>query len=437
MMPKGLMIFVMFVLAAMLVCIGCSDRGTGVPTSSSEKWGIFPAADHSYDKDLSFQLSNLNEVWLGAMYIPTVAMPPPTGTSEPVPVLILLPPQDGDKFYYFHAGLFELAQEMIASGEIQPMVIMCPANAEAFGGFFYGNSMPAGRGDSIIGGSMISDYLRNRIPATIENNPSKRGIGGIGMGAYGAFRAALKHPGTFGSITVSDGPLDFDGANGTSGLISLFDDAMAEQWSIYPTADFDSNFTYNEFDSGNAVTSLPISRLFIGGGLAFSPHDTLVDWTYNSLQDYVINQKFSIDDSSTLISDLVRRPYNPPDGEPDSLYDFNFHLPFADTTGTGSSVFQPSPATWPLWMQNNLDSMHAQAGGSPLTGVNIWVAHNPDAKWNYYQMTESWIQTLEAQPGYTVQKHMYSGFDGPISGDEALYDLMQEMLIFHSESFGD
>ena len=212
---------------------------------------------------------------------------------------------------------------------------------------------------------------------------------------------------------------------------------MAEQLSIYPTMDFDSSFTYNEFDSGNAVISLPISRLFIGGSLAFSPHDTLVDWTYNALQDYVINQKFSIDDSSTLISELIRRPYNPPDGEPDSLYDFHFHLPFADTTGTGSSVFQPSPVTWPLWMRNNLDSLHAQAGGSPLTGVNIWVAHNPDAKWNYYQMTESWIQTLEAQPGYTVQKHMYSGFDSPITGDEALYDLLREMLIFHSESFGD
>ncbi len=478
-MPRYVLTFSLLVAAlALFPGLGCEDRGTGVPLMSYDTddpyahWGINTLADHSYDKDLALQLRNADEMWLGSLYTPRVSMSPAYGGEDRItPLLILLPPQDGDKFHFFKAGLFELVQEMIASGEIQPMHIYCPANALAFGGFFYGNSMPAGRTDSILGDRMMS-WLQTNYP-NIDPRASKHGIGGFGMGAYGAFRATFKHPGTFSSISVTDGPLDFDGPGNHTGLMELFDDAMSEQQSLtdYNTltavlteigtlidttldtiddttidttvdtitlidtsyAPLDT-FTYKKFDSGDAYISLPLSRLFIGGALAFSPHDTLVNWDYNEYQDYVIYSKLTIDDTSTLITDVVHREY----GEPgDDEFDFDFHLPFCDTAGTGWPHFQPDPTIWPLWMRNNLDSLHESASVfRPLTGVDIWIGTNPDAKWNYHEMTESWIKTLTEDFNYDVEVYHYGSFNGkPVTDDEYLYDLLRQILIFHSKSF--
>jgi len=478
-MPRYVLILSMLAIAsALLLALGCNDRGSGIPSAPYDtEWGLHPSADHSYDKDLALQLRNPDEMWSGSMYIPRVTMDLPHGENKKAPVLILLPPQDGNRYYFFKAGLFDLAQKMIASGEIQPMYIYCPRNAHAFGGFFYGNSMPAGRADSIIGSRMI-EYLKGRYP-NIYPQASKHGIGGVGMGAYGAFRAALKHPFAFASITVTDGPLDFDGPGDHTGFLDLFDEAVAEQQlltayntlepvftdigtlfdttydttldtiadtiididtSIDTSTIVDTNFvpadtfTYKKFDSGDAYISLPLSRLFIGGSLAFSPHDTFVDWEYYYMGSYEIFQKFSIDDSSTLISDLVHREYGDP---ADTEFDFDFHLPFKDTAGTAYPYFQPSPVIWPLWMRNNLDSLHESAPYfKPLRDVDIWIATNPEAKWNYYDMTQSWISTLTETFGYDVDVHIYGSFtDEPLTDDAYLYDLLREMLIYHSESF--
>ncbi|HUV29556.1 MAG TPA: alpha/beta hydrolase-fold protein [Acidobacteriota bacterium] len=445
-MPRHAVLFAIFLVSALLTVLGCDDRGTGVPVTSYESWGVWPTSDHSFDRDLALQLNNDGELWTGSTYIPSIAMPPPTGQSKPVPVLILLPPQNGDQLYFLRAGLLELAQEMIEAGEIVPMVIHCPANASAFGGFFYGNSMPAGRADSIIGDRMITEYLATRIPAIIETLRCKRGIGGVGMGGYGALRAAMKHPDMFGSITVSDGPLDFDGADGNSGLMDLFDDALAEQLNIADYSKLDTSivgidttiapidtFTYRKFDSGRGLVTLPLSRLFIGGSLAFSPHDTLVDWVYNYQGNYTINQRFSITDSSTLIDRLVGKIE-----DPQSKWDF--HLPF-------DSLGQVADSIWPLWMTNNLDSIYAQmstvVGYGPLDSINIWIGRNvgmtdgiPDAKWNYYEMTESWVNTLTQVHGLNVNVYDYSSLDAePVRDDEYAYDLLRQMLLFHSKCF--
>ncbi|UCC44016.1 MAG: hypothetical protein JSU65_13030 [Candidatus Zixiibacteriota bacterium] len=459
-MPRHLLLYsTLFVSALLLGLIGCDDRSSGLPTAASYNpyWGDWPLGDHSYDRDLALQLGNPDEMWLGATYIPEAAMPP---TSQTVPVLILLPPQDGDKFYYHRAGLLELAQELIATGEIEPMVIHCPANARAFGGMFYGNSLLAGMADSIISRDMLQ-WIYGIIPSSIETLKSKRGIGGVGMGAYGAFRAALKNTdadgSVFGSISVTDGPLDFDGASGSGGLIPLFPQALAEQptlarYSVLGPESVDTVYLGNDtvidtvwaptdtfnlraFDSGDVFTTLPLSRLFIGGSVAFSPHDTQVDWEWfywlYSPRTGIYSRggpDSIITDSSTMVDSLVG-----------SSVDFQaltlrtlwaYHLPF-DSVGNVSNVI------WPLWMRNNLDSLYWQAGANPFRETNIWIANNADTKWNYGAMTKSWIDFLKGslgEDGITV--HEYSGIEGsPVTEDEQLYDLLREMLIFHSNSF--
>jgi len=457
-------------LVALALGLGCDDRGTNIKTvdtsSIDGQAGLFPDAQHVFVPELTLQLRNPREQLLGAVYVPDEAI---GEDARPVPSLILLAPQGGDKFYYFRAGLEELMKELTMAGKVQPMVIYCVANDDVFGGYFYGNSNPAGMYDSIFSfdeaqmdtatvARDIVQLVHMAYPATIELQ-RKRGIGGVGQGAYGAFRAAISNPDVFGSISVTDGPLDFDGLTGNGGLRTLFDDAMTEQYAYYDahpkidtlfdtisTSPLDIDTSYDtlvfemrrDFDSSK---TMPISGMFIGGSLAFSPNDTLIYY------DRVV-----VAGTTVRVENVVR--YRLTDGLPPAPYDtdgwitlidtlikgddyarnltggMDFHLPF-DENG---DVFPP---IWSMWMRNNLDSIYLREGGSPLANVNIFVASNPGARYQQYAMTQSWLQFLRSR-GVPFEEYSYSGYNGDvISGDESLFDILTEMLIFHSENFGD
>jgi len=52
-------------------------------------------------------------------------------------------------------------------------------------------------------------------------------------------------------------------------------------------------------------------------------------------------------------------------------------------------------------------------------------------------MTQSWLTFLRSQ-NYNITEHPYNSFNGQsVTDDEYLYDLLREMLIFHSENFRD
>ncbi len=424
-------LFILTILAIALVAIlGCDDRGTGIEPNDPGQTisGIGPGLDHAWHPQLGFQLRNPEERFFASVFIPEEALSDP---PRPVPLLVLLAPEYGDRLHFFRAGLEDMVKEMTASGEIQPMLIYCMAGNRTFGGFFYGNSAPAGFYDDILCDSLI-DFLQNERFSAIIDNPSKRGIGGIGQGAYGAFRTALRNPGLFSSISVADGPLDFDGSDGNSGLLDMFQTCLDEQHAYYAakpdanTSDFDFR---TDFDSS---LTMPVSQMFIGGALAFSPNDTVVFFNpYVSVDDLAIDSSWQIahddtltggGDSTTLVTGVVN---NATPG-----LDFDFHMPF-DADG---NVYQP---IWDMWMRNNLENIHTAVGGTPLADMNIWVASNPNAKWNYHDQTQSWITFLGTQ-GYAVEEYDYSSFtDDPITEDEYLYDILREMLIFHSENFGN
>jgi len=446
-------------LAIVLAVVsGCDDRGTNIqPVDLDEqalRSGVDPSPSHAFTPELTLQIRNSQELLRGAAFLPFDATS--MGQQRPIPLLILLAPEGGNQFYYFKAGLAELARELMASGEIQPMVIYCMSNDQTFGGYFYADSDPAGHYDEIFrytpgdGDDDLLEYLHRFYPATIKQ-ASKRGIGGVGQGAYGAFRAAIKNPGVYSSISVTDGPLDFNGSDDVSGLIGLFDDALVEQHANY-ALNPDTNiagdplpFDFNRhFDSS---LTMPISQMFIGGSFAFSPNDTLIDYdrivdtTYGTNPDTIYTTMRLVNvvqyqiadstlpgggDSTTFISGIVRADSRT------RFVNMDFHLPFDNTGFTYGPV-------WSRWMANNLENMHEAAGGNPLTGVSMWFGTNRHARWDYYDMTQSWISYLRT-PGfnYAVEEYEYSSFtDDPITGDEYLFDILREMLIFHSNNFGD
>ncbi len=422
------------ILGILLIGFGCSDRGTNVPVASDiQRWNEFPKADHVFDTLLALQIRNESQLMLGAMYIPKVAVP--ANGAQPVPSLVLLAPETGDKFYYFNHGLLDLMDEMIASGEIQPMVVHCVSNDQVFGGYWYGNSAPAGYYDGIIGApgdSGLVSYVRNIVPATI-NSPAKRGIGGIGTASYGVFRALLKHPGTYTSVTVADGPLDFNGADNASGLIPLFKTAMNEQYANRrPKRDS----LGIKFDS---LAVSPLSMILLGGAFAFSPFDTLVSFSYtparSGLNDSIVritlNSTTSVTDTQTLVTGLVvgMKDYQ--------SYDpcFPFYVDSSHAPNLPGDIYQPM---WNLWLRNNLDSLYVQAGGTPLAGVNMYFSTSSGSPFNYYPMTQSWINYLKNQ-GLSAQitEQPYGGYSGaPDAPSAFVYDLLRKWLKFHSDNFG-
>lgn len=416
-------------ILVLVVLAGCDNRGRNVPTRVNvTEWEVDPTnrvfsdsttpvnanvlsafPDYNFQPELLFQIRNDVAVLEMETYIP------PEAFSEPVPTLVLLAPEGGGDAYYLQHGLLQLVEEMTAAGEIQPMMIVMIGNDPTFDGYFYGNSYAAGFYDRILGDKMV-EKLQFLFPGFI-NDPSKLGIGGVGQGAYGAFRAAIQNPGIYGSISVADGPLDFDGASGTGGLIPYMAQVVASQ-GLTP-----ANFR-TAFDS---VSTDPLTKLFIGGSLAFSPHDTLLYYTLNLNGDIgapvtkTITQRFRRSDTTTLINSMI----GPDD---DSLH---FHLPF---DGTGN----PYAPIWNLWLANNLEELHDNASVSnPLTGVNIWIANSTQASLNYGEQTASWIQTLR-NDGYAPEVYNYTGYAGyPATNGKVVYDLMKKMLKFHSDSFGD
>jgi hypothetical protein len=95
------------------------------------------------------------------------------------------------------------------------------------------------------------------------------------------------------------------------------------------------------------------------------------------------------------------------------------------------------PSTWSRWMANNLDTLLAQAGGSPLNGVAMWFGTSTQADYGFHTMTMSWINTLQ-NAGYDPTVFSYSGTDAhPATGSTYTYSLIREMLVFHSQAFGE
>jgi len=417
-------------ILTLVLSAGCTDRGPNVPDRPVSEGGIMEELDHDFFQELFLQIGR-NASTKGPrvplqikMYTPEGSIPwIHGGQGKPVPLLVLLPPQDGKAYYFFDHGLKQLADELIAEGAIKPMAIACVENAPFFGGYFYaGHSAPAGDYDTLIGRSLL-EYLYNSTGGVL-NDSLPVGIGGVGMGAYGAFRAVLMNKGVFTSVSATDGPLDFDGPNGDGGFVEMFEKALLEQGLLGDPG------WRTKFDSSGAWH---LSRLFIGGALAFSPHDTLVDTSgihqVTSVTSYRMNtipdsQRYIIDDTMTLITEIVK---------PDQ-FNFDFHLPF-DNTG------KPYSLIWNMWLENNLEQIMLDdpSPGSQFRDVRIWIGSSSEFEFgNYRQQTLSWIDWLRhsALDPQQIEVKEYSGYPGnPATNDQYIYDLMRDILIFHSKAF--
>ena len=122
----------------------------------------------------------------------------------------------------------------------------------------------------------------------------------------------------------------------------------------------------------------------------------------------------------TLITEVVKR----------DQFNFDFHLPF-DSSGKAYNLI------WDMWLANNLESL-LNDNPDALDGVKTWFGTTKEWVFgNYHEQTDSWAKTLLAKYDSTqVQVREYSGYPGnPATNDQYIYDLMREILIFHSKAF--
>lgn len=419
-------LYIVAAIAALsiLVLSGCSDRGTNVPTRTDTfGWTWLPQETPPFTPDLTLQRANPD----GQLRMTVWASQRVIRDNAPASLLILLAPGEGDQWFYFEHGLHKICNELDAEGLLDPIVIACVANDRIYGGYFYGNSLPGGLYDNVIGNQLINT-LRFRYPSLITD-PGQQGIGGVGQGAYGAFRAAIKHPGVFSSITAVDGPLDFDGANGNGGMMTLFNDVLFEN-GLTTAVGYSRTVPARQIDS--AMTN-PITRMFIGGSVAFSPHDTALQTTgfrhiESNTNPYTIVNRYQIADSTTLITHLLTGQHLGVVAKTSAI-EFAFHLPFDSTSRTHMP-------TWRRWMANNLDTLLVKQGGTALDDTKIWIATSPESRFTFHEQTASFERFLMEDMDLAVDTLSYVGYPGnPATDNQYLFHLLREMVLYHAANF--
>lgn len=137
-----------------------------------------------------------------------------TDTLTLYPVVYLLHGYGGNyRFWQDFEDISEIADYLISTWEIRPIILVMPDGFNLLGGSFYTNSLAP---DSTDVFGRFEDYITNDVVSYIDNNfntldsVSDRGIIGISMGAYGAMRLAFKHPDVFHAVGAHSGPVAFD-----------------------------------------------------------------------------------------------------------------------------------------------------------------------------------------------------------------------------------
>jgi enterochelin esterase-like enzyme len=110
------------------------------------------------------------------------------------PVLYLLHGYYGGFGEWAEVGVHQAADELILSGEIQPMIIVMPEGEQSY---YVNHGVNGPRWGDYIAQDVVSEIDRNfRTIPTAE----ARAIGGLSMGGTGALHLAFNHPELFGIV---------------------------------------------------------------------------------------------------------------------------------------------------------------------------------------------------------------------------------------------
>jgi enterochelin esterase-like enzyme len=143
----------------------------------------------------------------------------PPGYSEEdtfhrYPFVILLHGYGGNyRFWEDFEAISQIADYLISTFEIEPMILVMPDGFNILGGSFYANSVSSD-GQDVFGN--FEDYIVRDVVNYVKNHYNvldsvvHRGIIGISMGGYGALRLGFRHPDIIHAVAGHSGPVAFD-----------------------------------------------------------------------------------------------------------------------------------------------------------------------------------------------------------------------------------
>jgi S-formylglutathione hydrolase FrmB len=295
-------------------------------------------------------------------------------------------------------GLAETADKLIATGQIQPMIIaMVNCNSYLGGnipaGSFYVNSpSPTSNPDQSLNGKFENFYVDDFMywverSFYVHQDKSYRAIAGHSMGGYGAFRIAMDYDTLFSIVGSMSGPLSF----GDWDLGDAIDHIFTVNGVIDPTFYRDSiDKAYQGPDE--------LTRMFFAMAAAFSPHDT---------SNHDLTSYFKV---------------GPPGNE------YGVDLPFDSTGDIITAVWDNR------WMANDVKTRY-NGNSSKLDDVYIYIDCGDADEFEFNQQSSDFYQGLTSGQKAHSFFEEYSG-GGYLSADNStyLYYRIEKLLKFVSEN---
>jgi S-formylglutathione hydrolase FrmB len=385
------------ILASSLAFVSCSDRE--LPVDVEEPSGLY------YFFGFTSEALNNNVMEDFPVREILIYAPPGYDTYDHrtrYPVLYLLHGFGGDHNYY--RGLYGLAEtmdELINSGEIEPMIVVVPNASNNLGGGFYTNSP-----DTLSGypgqsfGGFYQDFICNEVVDSIDANyktiPLRefRGIAGHSMGGYGAIKLAMLRNDLFGSVSSMSGPLGF---NAQLGNVPGFHGIL----TLIPGV-FDEN-GIEEGDTAGYFAIMPgtqkiLTNMFFAMAAAFSPHD----------------------------------PDNPDTSLAHKLFpgrQYKVDLPF-DAEG------EVDETIWPLWLANDVSTLFLSAYSGVFDSTDLYVdAGNQDDF--FFQLQSQYFAAAAGEYDAIDFFEIYSGSGNNLEPDHMtlINERLRQVIEFHDESF--
>ncbi len=456
-MMKKVFLPIFLVFLFLLIISGCSQRKNPLQTTVNQG-GIFETSI-----DSSFTL--INNV-LGDPFGRSLLVYLPPGYSDSVsrnykfPVLILLHgfKENGSSWDHYYR-IKTVADQMISTGEIQPMVIVMPDGSGRFGGSFFTNSVYA---DSSVFAGKYEDYVTRELFDKIlyDYGVALRGV---------SYKTSPNDSLVFRDSTV----IDTIGCEDTS--ISIPD--CPETLLVMDTTNFllidtvrwvdttitipdTTSFVVNCGISGHGNGGYGALRIAVDFPLIFGSVSVMSSpLDFESLLDFV--PAFMDSNGVNRQTGQGYHQINPDPNTLDRLSSLFFAMAVAFSphelsnpdlntffrlTSSGRGVDFPFDSLgntvdviWNKWLAADLKTRisNMTASDTSLKHTSIYIDCGDQDEFGFAGQAQAFYNVLVTKvPASNVTFQIYSGYPGyPALDNSFIYDRLREVLKFHSDHF--
>ncbi|MCJ7459273.1 MAG: alpha/beta hydrolase-fold protein [candidate division Zixibacteria bacterium] len=457
-MKRKIVLPIFLVLLFYLIFSGCAQRKNPLQMTV-EQGGIFETSI-----DTAFTL--INNV-LGDPFGRTLLVYLPPGYQEGVsknykyPVLMFLHgfKENGSSYDHFYR-IKTIADQMISSGEIQPMVIVMPDGSGRFGGSFFTNSVYT---DSSIFAGKYEDYVTRELmhKTLYDFGTGIRGVN-VKVNEKESTYVNITHPEIVrDTVCYQDTTRHPPCATGDSILIRYQTitryDTITVTWidtvtTISDSVLFQQNFGISGHGNGGygalrIATDYPLAFGSVSVMSAPLDFDSLLNLVPAFLQrnkiDSFPERYHQIDlnnlDSLSSLFFAMAVAFSP-----HNLSSTNYTT-FFKLTPSGKGVDLPFDSlghtvtsVWNKWLEADLKTriLNIFSSDTSLNHLKIYIDCGDPGEFGFKDQALAFYNSLPAVIRNNTSLQIYSGYPGyPALENSFIYDRLREVLKFHSDHF--